>query len=221
MSSSSPLFPEPNDFTVSGDVIRAPSAAIAPGVLLQADPDSQIVIGAGVCIGLGAILHAHGGLLEIQVGTTIGAGVLIFGSGEIGVNACIGSGSTLIDPAIKAEQVVASGSLLGDNSRQLNEETPSTPSTPSETPTQPEATESAPPPHSVEPVASDPNSSPPSPPSKSADEPETPKFTPPIIYGRANLDQLLDSLLPHRKSHNNNSQPKPGEISKMGEEQTE
>lgn len=218
MPPSSPLSPEPHDFAVSGDVILAPSAAIAPGVLLHADPDSQIVIGAGVCIGIGAILHAHAGLLDIQRGTVVGAGVLIFGSGEIGVNACIGSGSTLIDPAIKAEQVIASGSLLGDNSRQLNAETPS------ETPPQPETTETTEttsPPNSVEPVASNPETSPPSPSSASTDEPEKSQFTPPIIYGRANLDQLLDRLLPHRKSYNNNFQSKPGEISKIGEEQTE
>jgi carbon dioxide concentrating mechanism protein CcmN len=218
MPPSSPLSPETHDFAVSGDVTLAPSVVIAPGVLLQANPDSQIVIGAGVCIGIGTILHAHEGLLEIQRGTTIGAGVLIIGSGEIGVNACIGSGSTLINPGIKAEQVVASGSLIGDDSRQLHEETPA------ETPPQPEATEMPePPPQSpgVDSVASNPETSPPAALPEPTDKPEPSQFPQPIIYGRANLDQLLDRLLPHRKSYNNNSQPKPGEISKMGEEQTQ
>jgi carbon dioxide concentrating mechanism protein CcmN len=214
MPPPSPLSPEAHDFAVSGDVTLAPSAAIAPGVLLHADPYSQIVIGAGVCIGIGAILHAHEGLLDIQVGTTIGAGVLIFGSGEIGVNACIGSGSTLINPAIKAEQVVATGSLIGDDSRQLNEETPS------ESPPQPETTKTTSPPNSGE-LVTHPETSPPSPSPESTDKSEKSQFTPPIIYGRANLDQLLDRLLPHRKSYNNNSKSKPGEISKIGEEQTE
>ncbi len=206
MPPSSPLSPEPSDFAMSGDVTLAPSVAIANGVLLHANPDSQIVIGAGVCIGIGAILQAYQGLLEIQVGATIGAGVLIVGSGKVGVNACIGSRSTLINPEVKAEEVVASGSLIGDNSRQL-EETGS-----SETPAQPDPVEA---PASEPEKESSTASSPPEPES----EAEKPKFPQPKIYGQANLDQLLNSLLPHRKSYNN-SRPKSGEISTMGDEQT-
>jgi len=56
-----------------------PSAAIAPGVLLQADPESQIIIAAGVCVGMGTILHAHAGILEVSQEQNIGAGVLIVG----------------------------------------------------------------------------------------------------------------------------------------------
>jgi len=59
----SPLQPISNShFYVSGNVTIHPSAAIAPGVLLQADPESQIIIAAGVCVGMGTILHAHGNL---------------------------------------------------------------------------------------------------------------------------------------------------------------
>ncbi|MBE9094579.1 carbon dioxide concentrating mechanism protein, partial [Tychonema sp. LEGE 07203] len=42
---------------MSGDVVVNESAAIAPGVILQADPDSKISIAAGACIGMGVILH--------------------------------------------------------------------------------------------------------------------------------------------------------------------
>lgn len=197
MPPSSPLSQNLMDFAVSGDVTLAPSTVIAPGVLLHAEPDSQIVIGAGVCIGIGAILHAHEGILEIRVGTTIGAGVLIVGAGEIGGNACIGSGSTLINPAIKAEQVIPSGSLIGDNSRQL-EDHPS----PDESNSS-ESSDSVAPPETITEAE---NSSPsPAPDANSQLQPAG--FPQPKIYGQANLDQLLDRLLPHRK-FNNNSRPK-------------
>lgn len=196
MLPSSPLSQNLIDFAVSGDVTLAPSAVIATGVLLHAEPDSQIVIGAGVCIGIGAILHAHEGILEIRVGTTIGAGVLIMGTGEIGGNACIGSGSTLINPAIKAEQVIPSGSLIGDNSRQL-EDQPSPESNSSE------SSDSAAPPETI----TEAENSSPSPTPDTNNQLQPAGFPQPKIYGQANLDQLLDRLLPHRK-FNNNSRPK-------------
>jgi len=68
----SPLQPISNShFYVGGNVIIH-SAAIAPGVLLQADPESQIIIAAGVCVGMGTILHAHAGILEVESGANIG-----------------------------------------------------------------------------------------------------------------------------------------------------
>ncbi|MGB3535099.1 MAG: carbon dioxide concentrating mechanism protein [Microcoleaceae cyanobacterium] len=208
MQSESPLSQNLTDFAMSGDVILAPSAAIANGVLLHANPDSQIVVGAGVCIGVGTILHAYQGILEIQIGATIGARVLMLGSGKVGVNACIGSGSTLIDPAIKAEQVVASGSLMGDNSRKLEENENGS----SETSAQPDPVKTPEP-------ESEPESSTVSSPSEPKIAKEKPKFPQPKVYGQANLDQLLDSLLPHRKAYNK-LRPKSGEISTMGDEQT-
>ncbi len=50
---------------VSGSVTIHPSVAIAPGVLFQTDPESQIIIAAGACIGIGVILHTHKGILEV------------------------------------------------------------------------------------------------------------------------------------------------------------
>ncbi len=102
-----------------GDVKIHPSAVIAPGVLLCADPDSQILISAGVCIGLGSILRACEGTLEVLEGANLGTGVLLIGKGKIGKNACIGSSSTIMNSDVAPGQVVAPGSLIGDASRRV------------------------------------------------------------------------------------------------------
>jgi carbon dioxide concentrating mechanism protein CcmN len=102
---------------LDGNVSIDPSAAIAPGVLLQAEADSRITIGAGVCIGAGTIVHAAGGNLDICMGVCLGRGVLIIGSGTIESNACIGAGTTVIDPQIAAGTAIATHSLIGDRSR--------------------------------------------------------------------------------------------------------
>jgi carbon dioxide concentrating mechanism protein CcmN len=109
----SPLQPiSTSSACVSGDVTIDPSAAIALGVLIQADPNSKIMIAAGVCIGMGSIIHAQGGVLEIGSGANLGAGVLILGQGKIGANSCIGSVTTILNSSIAAGQVVAPGSLI-------------------------------------------------------------------------------------------------------------
>jgi len=171
MCMSPPHHPDPN-YYVSGDVTVDPSAAIAPGVVLRADPDSQIAIAAGVCIGMGTILHAHHGILEVEKGACIGAGVLVVGTGKIGVNACIGSDSTAIDPAVEAQYVVASGSLIGDRSRRrVGEPTPD--------------------------MAAEPE---PEPEPEPAPEPEPQKTMGPQIYGHTQINELLKTLLPHRRN---------------------
>jgi carbon dioxide concentrating mechanism protein CcmN len=104
---------------ISGDVTIDPSAAIAPGVLLHASEGSSITIAAGVCIGMGAVLHACGGMLEIQMGASLGAGVLMVGASVIGPNACIGAQSTLLNTSLEGNVLVPSGSVLGDRSRQI------------------------------------------------------------------------------------------------------
>lgn len=101
-------------FYQSGDVTIHKSAAIAPGVLLQADPGSQLVIAEGVCIGAGAVLHAQHGTLEVGAGATLGSGVLVVGNVRIGANACIGSMATIYNCAIVPEQVVPPGALIAE-----------------------------------------------------------------------------------------------------------
>ncbi len=110
-----------------GDITVHPSVAIAPGVLLQAEAGSQIIIAASVCIGMGAVIHAYGGVLEIKEGVNLGAGVLILGSGVIGAHACIGPSSTVIECSVSSQQVLPPGSLLGDRSRSIQSESVPTP----------------------------------------------------------------------------------------------
>jgi carbon dioxide concentrating mechanism protein CcmN len=102
---------------LSGNVSIDPTAAIAPGVLLQADPDSILTIGAGVCIGTGSIVHAAKGSLAIGAGVCLGRGVMIIGTGSIEQNACIGSGTTILDPQIEAGEAIPPNSIVGDRSR--------------------------------------------------------------------------------------------------------
>jgi carbon dioxide concentrating mechanism protein CcmN len=101
-----------------GTVSIDPTAVVAPGVLLQAEANSRIVIGPGVCIGAGTIVQAAGGLLEIGAGACLGREVLVVGRGWIGANACIGAATTTIDPQIPAGAVVAPHSVVGDRSRE-------------------------------------------------------------------------------------------------------
>jgi carbon dioxide concentrating mechanism protein CcmN len=102
---------------ICGNVSIDPSAVIAPGVLLQAEANSQIKIAAGVCIGAGTIVQAAGGNLYIEAGVCIGRGVLIVGNGSIDRDACIGAGTTAIDPHIEVGAVIPPNSLIGDRSR--------------------------------------------------------------------------------------------------------
>jgi carbon dioxide concentrating mechanism protein CcmN len=189
---------------VSGDVTIHPSAVIAPGVLLQASPDSAIVIGAGVCIGMGSVLHACEGKLEIQEGVSLGAGVLMVGSGTIGARACIGSLSTLLNTSVDGQVLVPSGSILGDRSRQAQLE----PERVVEQVAQPQVAQSSPSPVTTqdetepistfrypEPVRFDLN-----PPAQSAPvpEPPEPEKKPATVHGQAYVNSLLSTLLPHR-----------------------
>lgn len=103
---------------VSGDVMIDETATIAPGVILQATANSRIIIRAGVCIGMGTVITASDGSIEVGEGAILGAGVLLVGYGKIGDRACIGTASTLINTTIGKGELVTPGSLLGDSSRQ-------------------------------------------------------------------------------------------------------
>lgn len=181
---SSPLHLSGNlNSYVSGEVTIDPSAAIAPGAILQATPNSRIAIAAGVCIGMGSVLHAHDGILEIGSGAILGAGVLVVGAGKIGENACIGSATTIFNCSIEPGQVVAPGSLIGDTSRSVDE-----PPAVNDTTT-----------HEVEVVTE--SSTQPEPESQMIQpEPESTSTATPVIYGKASVTQLISKLLPYKQS---------------------
>jgi carbon dioxide concentrating mechanism protein CcmN len=109
------------DRYISGEVIIHPSAVLAPGVILQAATNSKIIIGSGVCIGMGTILQVYEGILEVEAGANLGAGFLMVGQGKIGTNACIGSATTVFNCSVDPGQVVPPGSILGDTSRNLSD----------------------------------------------------------------------------------------------------
>ncbi|GBF55785.1 carboxysome protein CcmN [Microcystis sp. 0824] len=123
-----------SEFYVNGDVTIHESAIVAPGVILRAAPNSQIIIGAGACLGMGTILTAYQGVIAIGAGAILGTGVLVVGRGEIGENACIGSTTTIFNASVAAMSLVPSGSLIGDTSRQITIEVSATPSEPERPP---------------------------------------------------------------------------------------
>ena len=203
--SLSPLHPIGNfNSHISGEVIIDRTAAIAPGVVFHADPNSRIIIAAGVCIGMGVVLHAHDGNLEIETGVNLGAGVLMVGKGTIGANACIGAATTIFNCSVAPKQVIPPGSLLGDTSRQL------APDFTLETPVSPADETHSPPPKTATP---DSNGQ-----VQAASEPSQLEPTQPtgdrVVYGKASITRLMATLFPHSQSLNqpppDNSPPSQG-----------
>ena len=103
---------------VCGDVVIDPTAAIASGVLIQADQGSRITIAASVCIGMGTVIHAQDGILEIGIGAVLGAGVLVYGTSKIGENCCIGASSSIVRAVIAKGAIVPPCSLIVDQAEQ-------------------------------------------------------------------------------------------------------
>lgn len=195
---------EGSQWLTNGDVVIEPGAAIASGVLLQADPGCQITIRAGVSIATGTILHAHGGPLTIEPGATIGSQVLIVGAGCIGITACIGAEATILNPAIAPGEIVPPRALLGDTSRQVDWSAVPDPTTSGFSPTaaasfnpgssQPQgAADSA----ALETAASVGGLSTTAPISLAA----------PPVYGRAALQQLLATMFPSRQAELDSTPP--------------
>jgi len=110
-------------YCVMGDVTVDASAAIAPGVVLQASPGSRIVIEKGACLAGGVCVQSRAGVLTISAGVTLGANALIVGSGVIGANACVSPGSTLMNPQIEASGLVPPNSLVGETGPSQRETT--------------------------------------------------------------------------------------------------
>lgn len=194
---------------ISGDVIVHPSAAIAPGVLLQADPGCRLIVAGGVCIGQGSVLHAHQGWLEIEAGVTLGSGVLVVGQGKIGANACIGALTTIINGSVEPNQIVPPGSLLGETGRSVSLPPAASPPPPP-SPVRLSAHVEAPPPTpepppaeptDTKPVSETSNSDQSAEAAKTADT-ETSKQTLTQVYGQAYVERIMITMFPHRRSLN-------------------
>lgn len=194
---------------VEGDVSIDASAAIAAGVILRAAPDSKIIIAAGVCIGVGSILHAHQGTLEVEACANLGAGVLVVGKGKIGANACIGATTTIWNDSIEPWQVVPPGSLVGDRGRQIADVSSTSTDTPSsDAPDTPSTSTST-----TDQESLNGQQAPSNPIVVSTDTTDADLLTEPkeeeqnseagtFVYGQGNLNRLLKTLFPYNQSLN-------------------
>jgi carbon dioxide concentrating mechanism protein CcmN len=188
---------------VEGDVSIDPSAAIAAGVILRAAFDSKIIIAAGVCIGMGSILHSHQGTLEVKAGANLGAGVLVVGKGKIGANACIGAATTIWNSSIQSGQVVPAGSVVGDRGRQITDVSlTSTSTTSSDAPDPSVASTSTTSKESLNGQVAPTSAAEPtgktnqdSPTEAKVEEPNLETGT--SVYGQGNLNRLLKTLFPY------------------------
>lgn len=203
------------DSYISGEVIIHPSAVLAPGVILQAAPNSKIIIGSGVCVGMGSILQVHEGTLEVEAGANLGAGLLMVGKGKIGANACIGAATTIFNCSVEPGQVIPAGSVLGDTSRRISESPTQTQQT-----TQSESSTTNPTSSSTESEngtgrqkgqgdkqtgeQEDKEESSPIPPSSSLSPPVSSQDSQigSYIYGQESIQRLLVTLFPHKQALN-------------------
>lgn len=184
------------DVYILGHVSIDPSAAIAPGVILQAAPDCRITIAAGACLGMGTIICASHGDIEVGAGVILGAGVLILGQATIGANSCIGAATTIYNAIVKPMEFVRAGTVVGDTSRRVQQVSASE--------VIPEVLpESSPPlPEAEEPTT---KAAVPADHEQPTTQPLTSQPQQSQVYGRAQVNQILLSLFPHRQnSHSPN-----------------
>lgn len=102
---------------IKGDVIIDQSVVIADGVILNASVGTKIIIHAGVCLGMGTIVTAYEGDVEIKEGVILGSGSLVVGSCSIGTQASLGASVTVYNSDIAPRSVIPAGTLIGDRSR--------------------------------------------------------------------------------------------------------
>ena len=208
------------DIRVSGEVEIHPTASLAPGVILQAAPNGRIVIGADVCIGMGAIINAGEETIEIGDGAILGSGVLIVGKCKIGNNSCIGTSTTIFQGDIAAMATIAPGSIVGDTSRQAkldNSKRTETKSAKShfngnsvatnraKNAPQPDVTQNGHRDRIAEPSAHRDSASIPS---ETTVKSSAQKLKTPVV-GQLYINELLVTLFPHKKTSNSNSQDLP------------
>jgi carbon dioxide concentrating mechanism protein CcmN len=110
----------PLEAQVYGEVIIDPSAVLGLGVMIRAEVGAKIVIGAGVCVGMGTVLHAQGGDILVGNGVSIGAGGLILGTAKLGDNSCLGTSTTVINSIVPSGAVVSPGTVVNQGLGSVN-----------------------------------------------------------------------------------------------------
>ena len=110
----------PNLPQIRGEVTIDSSVIVASGVILNATPGNKIIIHAGVCLGMGTIITAHEGDIEIQSNAILGPGTLILGNCVIGSQASLGTSVTVYHANVESLAVIPAGSIIGDYSRQVD-----------------------------------------------------------------------------------------------------
>ena len=109
----------PNVPQIRGDVTIDESVIFASDVILNATAGYKITIHAGVCLGMGTIITAHEGDVEIHANAILGPGVLILGNCVIGSQASLGTSVTIFHGTIESLAVISAGTIIGDSSRQV------------------------------------------------------------------------------------------------------
>ena len=191
-------------YYVHGDVEIDREVAIASGVILTADPGCRLIIARGACIGPEVVIHGRQGDLIIEPEAALGSGVLIVGRGRVGAQACVGAGSTLINPQLSPRAVVAPRSVVGDFSRREGAGEPArAPEAPAPASPAPEnaASTSAPEQSSIEAVAPEAETAAQAAANNGHSNGHNSNgagFS--HVYGRDQVQQLLTTLFPHRQS---------------------
>ena len=108
----------PNEPQIRGDVTIDESVIVASGVILNATVGHKITVHAGVCLGMGTIITAHEGDVEIHANAILGPGTLILGNCVIGSQASLGTSVTVFHGTVESLAVIPAGSIIGDYSRQ-------------------------------------------------------------------------------------------------------
>lgn len=104
---------------IRGDVTIDRSVMIASGVILNATAGHKILVASGVCLGMGSIITAYDGDIEIKENTILGSGSLIFGSCVIGAQVSLGASVTIFNTSIEPLTVIPAGTIMGDRSRKV------------------------------------------------------------------------------------------------------
>ncbi|WP_017292634.1 hypothetical protein [Geminocystis herdmanii] len=104
---------------IRGDVTIDRNVIIASGVILNATSGTKIILSSGVCLGMGTIITAYDGDIEIKENTILGSGSLILGSCVIGSQVSLGASVTIYNTSVEPLTVIPAGTIIGDRSRKV------------------------------------------------------------------------------------------------------